>query len=117
MGHSCGLRSGISFDWVKNLKSKKLAPTELEKIEQDASAAYALFWNLTHAFAPPEVIEDFDNYLKNLGIKRMDGGGTMKHDIETGKGEYTISVPGYEFTFHGAQLAPPTGICAHNYCQ
>ncbi|KAJ3573992.1 hypothetical protein NP233_g2057 [Leucocoprinus birnbaumii] len=94
--------------------------TGLRKIAEEdvrGSSAFALLWNIILAVAPSEVIDDFRQYLKNLGLKRMDGNGAMVHDWETGLGSYTIKVPGHEFTFHGAELAPPTAVCAWNYCR
>lgn len=72
---------------------------------------------MARSVVPDEVLLDFDNYLSELGISRMDGGGTMPHNIATGHGNYPVSIPGYDFTFHGAELAPPTGVCAQNYAR
>lgn len=115
MGLSAGSRKALCLDWVKNLKSKTIPTSKQEKADQDASSAFALFWNLTRSVAPQEVLDDFDNYLKKLGIRRMDGAGSMPHDIATGQGNYSVSTPNYDFTFYGAELAPPTGVCGWNY--
>lgn len=105
------------LDWVRNLRSKKTPQDELEEANKKASSAFALFWNLARSVAPDEVLDDFDEYLHTLGIPRMDGGGTMPHNIETGRGNYTVAIPGFQFTFHGAELAPPTGVGAENYAR
>ncbi|KAJ3560342.1 hypothetical protein NP233_g10901 [Leucocoprinus birnbaumii] len=86
-----------------------------ERAEQNLASAICLAWNIARAVAPLEVLKNFDEFLSNLQIRRMDGGGTMPHDISTGHGTYTVTLPSFSFTFHGAELAPPTAVCALNY--
>ncbi|KAJ3551362.1 hypothetical protein NP233_g13095 [Leucocoprinus birnbaumii] len=116
-GLSAGSLSGICLDWVKNLKSKRTSQTILDEAEKQGSSAFALFYNLFLSIAPSEVIDDFNDHLSRLGNCRMDARGTMSCDPSTGEGNYTVDLPGYSFTFHGAQLAPPTSVCARNYAR
>lgn len=107
----------MCFDWVKNLKSPSVPQCIRDEENKVGSSAFALFWNMVRTVAPNEVLDDFDDFLHTLGIRRMDGGGVMPHDIETGRGDYTIEIPNFSFTFHGAELAPPGGVCARNYAR
>ncbi|XP_006463317.1 hypothetical protein AGABI2DRAFT_55728, partial [Agaricus bisporus var. bisporus H97] len=82
------------------------------------ASAFALFWNMVRTVAPVEVLNDFDNFLQSSGIWRMDARGEIPYNHKTGQGNYTIELPdGLAFTFHGAELAPPAGICARNYAR
>lgn len=80
------------------------------------SAAFALFWNLALTILPDEVIESFDRFLHDLCPPRMDAAGAIAQD-ENGYGTYTVALPNHEFTFHSAELAPPSGICTENYAR
>lgn len=64
---------------------------------------------------PAEVIEGIEDYLAE-GIPRMDGNGLMATGSAPGTGEYLVDLcDGQSFTFHEAQLAPPSGVFASNY--
>lgn len=65
---------------------------------------------------PAEVIGGIEEYLAS-GVQRMDGDGLMGTGSEAGAGEYTVDVCGESFTFHEAQLAPPSGVFASNYAR
>ncbi|KAJ3572583.1 hypothetical protein NP233_g2995 [Leucocoprinus birnbaumii] len=44
----------------------------------------------------------------------MDAAGSIPTD-QNGRGTYEVELPNYTFTFHDAELAPPSGACAENY--
>ncbi|KAJ3554188.1 hypothetical protein NP233_g12477 [Leucocoprinus birnbaumii] len=115
VGLSAGSRSAMQLDYVKNLKRKPQSQDAKEEADRNLACAFCLSWNLTRAIAPGEVLDDFDEFLSGLQICRMDGGGTMPHDVETGQGNYTVTIPNFTFTFHGAEFAPPTAVCALDY--
>ncbi|KAJ3552227.1 hypothetical protein NP233_g12930 [Leucocoprinus birnbaumii] len=114
-GLSAGSRSAMCLDWVKNLKKKATPQAAQSKDNFDSASACALTWNMIRSTAPDEVLNDYDSFLHTLGICRMDGAGLIPHDIETGKGDYTVEIPNFSFTFHGAELAPPAAVGARNY--
>ncbi|KAF5354832.1 hypothetical protein D9756_005720 [Leucocoprinus leucothites] len=116
-GLSAGSRFGMKLDWVRNLISKATPSGVQDDLNEEGSSAFALFWNIICAVAPPEVLADFNLFLTDLDIRRMDGGGKMPHNSKTGQGNYTVKIPNFMFTFHGAELAPPAGVCAQNYTQ
>ncbi len=86
------------------------------------SASFALFWNLCKSVVPNEIINDFLEYLQELGIGRMDGNGAMSCDAE-GKGSYKVEIeagPNKKqevFEFNNVDLAPPTGVSGENYAR
>lgn len=107
----------MAFDWVKNLRGS-LSEDQCNEEDVKGANSFALFWNMVRTIAPEEVVEDFENFLRTSGISRMDARGNLPHNPETGRGDYRIDLPnGLSFTFHGAELAPPAGICARNYAR
>lgn len=92
-----------------------------ESIDQEGSSAFAVLWNMMRTILPKEIIGDFESFLEKIDPKfRMDGNSTMP-TTGTGLGTYTIKLgPGDSkraFDFHDAQLAPPAGVMAQNYCR
>ncbi|KAJ3560620.1 hypothetical protein NP233_g10715 [Leucocoprinus birnbaumii] len=85
-----------------------------KKVDEDASSAFALLWNLALTILPNDVIHSFDEFLNELRPPHMDSSGTIVTDFE-GRGTYTVALPNYTFKFHNAQLAPPSGACSENY--
>ncbi|TFK60762.1 hypothetical protein BDN72DRAFT_778991, partial [Pluteus cervinus] len=114
MGYTAGARSRPYFYWARNVRSKKF-DTEMDQFNHESSSVFALFWNLCRAHLPDEIISGIQNFL-DTGIPRMDAGGAMATGHAPGTGHYTVQpTPDVSFTFHEAQLAPPTGVFACNY--
>ncbi|RDB16118.1 hypothetical protein Hypma_003386 [Hypsizygus marmoreus] len=99
-GYSAGSRSATApaFDWVKNIRSRKHAAEKGDDMNAKSSSAFAFFWNMLRVQLPGEVLDDFSDFLAEMGSLRMD-----------------VKIGDDEFQFHGAELAPPAGVCAENY--
>lgn len=131
IGYSAGSRSSPKFDWVKNVQREGLfAPGTCQERDRQASCAFAYLWNLARNKVPAEVIGDFEAFVKELQIGRMDDRGSMAGDgkgisgnsgtmagASQTTGSYTLQSGSRTFTFHNAELAPPTGVMALNYAR
>jgi hypothetical protein len=73
---------------------------------------FALFWQILQHFIP-EVMEDFNDFLKKTNIRRMDANGAMAEDGILGT--YELDLEGMKFVFHLVELPSPTGFFAENY--
>ncbi|KAE9384480.1 hypothetical protein BT96DRAFT_780120, partial [Gymnopus androsaceus JB14] len=58
-------------------------------------------------------VEDFEGFIRRLGIYRMDpgihGGGLER--------QYTIPINGVNIVFNNAEMAPPQGVFGRNYAR
>ncbi|TFK72410.1 hypothetical protein BDN72DRAFT_749459, partial [Pluteus cervinus] len=118
VGYTAGSRSKSKFDWSINNVGPARSPDAIRTSDEDCSAAFAFLWNMCRQRLPPEVIKDFDDFLRSNNMRRMDGHGTMVPDGTAihGHGTYTIRLPdGEELTFHDVELAPPSGAIGYNY--
>lgn len=130
-GYSAGSRSdssSLAFAWVKNLLSQKLRkqPEKVETHNIAISSMFAIFWQLLLHRAPPEITDDFHEFMMREEIVRMDAGGAM---VEKSPGEdatwltpkprgfYNVEYKGEKCTFNGAELAPPCGVMSENYAR
>lgn len=119
MGLSAGSLSRSMLGWVRNIRKEKSDVAKHEMINYEASSAFAVLWGLARSQLLPEIVADFDNFLEKIGPElRMDGDKTMGVD-KSGRGKYKITLDEgeREFEFHNAELAPPTGVMAENYCR
>ena len=119
MGLSAGALSKSMLGWVRNIRTEKKNFVKHGDVNREASSAFAVLWGLARALLPDEILADTDAFLKKIGPElRMDGNKTMDVDAQ-GRGTYTIHIDKgkREFEFHGAELAPPTGVMAENYCR
>lgn len=78
-------------------------------------SAFAIVWNMIHSRLPQEILADFNQFTVATGIKRMDGNGCMAD--KEGRTVYSVEIGGEKFDFHGAELAPPTGVFGKNYAR
>ena len=62
---------------------------------------------------PEEVNKDFETWLKESQIVRMDTKGSQN----TSKGVYTIKHGEDSFVFNGVEMAPPSGFFRRNYAR
>lgn len=60
---------------------------------------------------PEDVIKDFDGWLKEHEMVRMDTLGSQ----ESTEGMYTIKHGDMTFEFHGVEMPPPSGVIGTNY--
>ena len=98
---------------MKNLLSTKVPQLEQDVANIRVSSVFAYSWNLIRRRLPAEVLDDFDNFLNEAGIVRMDANSLMRD--ARGKTLYFANVGDANLMFHGAELAPPTGIFGKNY--
>jgi hypothetical protein len=117
MGLSAGSLSHGMFDWVRNIYQRKKSLDEHHKVDYDASSAFAVLWGLSHTLLPDEIIGDFAEFIKTLGPElRMDGNKSMGVDL-AGRGRYHINIGTKDLEYHNAELSPPAGVVAENYCR
>jgi hypothetical protein len=65
------------------------------------------------------IVDNFNEFLETTGPEfRMDGDNTMSATGD-GRGTYGIRLGSgkREFEFNDAELAPPAGVMAENYCR
>ncbi|KAK7025963.1 hypothetical protein VNI00_015792 [Paramarasmius palmivorus] len=111
-GWSAGSRSSPQFHWTRNLL-KKVTPAEAEDLAYEASSSFAVFWNLSRCILPAEIIDDFDRFIEDSGIHRMDS-AVMGDGAPS---QYTIPTEEGWATFRHAKMAPPCGVFARNYAR
>ncbi len=94
---------------MRNITATRLSQHEVDVLDAEASSLFALTWQMMRSLLPPEVVADFNNFVKKTGIPRMDGNGHLEN------GTYQLYVDGRPFAFHNAELAPPGGVICQNY--
>ncbi|EKM74235.1 hypothetical protein AGABI1DRAFT_48372 [Agaricus bisporus var. burnettii JB137-S8] len=119
MGWSAGSRSSGILDWVRNVRRQKTSIAQHCEMNYRASSAFAVLWSLSRTLLPEFVLDDLKEFMLEIGNgMRMDGNGMMKCDSK-GRGQYMITIQGVDYVFSGAmaELAPPAGVVAENYCR
>ncbi|KAG6820060.1 hypothetical protein H0H93_005900 [Arthromyces matolae] len=130
MGYSAGARSKGQFDWVRNI-TKKMTEEKRHASNADGSVLFAVAWQLIKSQFPEEIVDDFNDFVKSIGIRRMDWGGAgdkeatkqedgasvtlMQSSIADGEGTIKVEVGNDEFEFRNVELAPPAGVIGQNY--
>ena len=109
MGWSAGARSSPHFDWVRNITATHLSQSEVDASNIEASSLFALTWQMMQSILPSGVVADFNNFVKETGLPRMDGNGDLVN------GTYQVLVDGKPFAFQNVELAPPGGVICQNY--
>lgn len=112
-GYSAGARSAPTFDWARNIRSRRTTKETVQNLDTDTSAVFAMFWNMCRAWLPDEIIKDIDAFTRRTRIPLMDGG----HRIDANTGKYAVFIDGIEIEFYDALLAPPTGVMSTNYAR
>lgn len=116
MGLSAGALSRTILGWVRNITKDKKNLEKHDQINIDASSAFAVLWGLLRTLLLPEIVNNFNEWLQKIGPKyRMDGNNTMGSG--DGRGNWGISLGRRRFEFNNAELAPPAGVMAENYCR
>ncbi|RDB20488.1 hypothetical protein Hypma_012446 [Hypsizygus marmoreus] len=113
IGYSAGSRSSPKFDWVKNLLSETHPDDVVAEIDKNDSSVFAFAWQQLRALLPSPIIDNFDLYLNDTKIRRMDAHGQLPSTQS--QGSYSVKIRNNDFTFHNAELAPPTGVFGQNY--
>ncbi|EPS93335.1 hypothetical protein FOMPIDRAFT_1136370 [Fomitopsis schrenkii] len=80
------------------------------------SSIFALLLQPHEGTLCDEATIDYDKFLKETGLPRMDGQGAMASDLD-GQGEYHIKKDGKTVVYHHQELAPPAGVVGANYSQ
>lgn len=77
----------------------------------DSSSAFALFWNIIRNQLPAEINKDFEKWLKENEMVRMDTMGSQ----EGTQGFYSVKCGDDIFTFNKVDMPPPSGMFGVNY--
>lgn len=121
LGWSAGQRSKRAFHWVRNITSKS---ADTAKLNQDGADLFAFTWQRMRSVVPTEVIDDFNSFIEDNGLPRMnpDDPLTTLPPLEKGSirnehpvGKYTVTILDDQFEFHSVELAPPGGVLGENY--
>ncbi|RPB12275.1 hypothetical protein P167DRAFT_488072, partial [Morchella conica CCBAS932] len=113
MGYSAGSRSKASFDWVRNITSKK---NRLEDFEHLGSYIFALLWNMSKGRLPKPIIEDITGFCNSTLIPRMNYAAKDRATSQI-LGNYTVRVGADDIEFDCVPMAPPSGFMAYNYAR
>jgi hypothetical protein len=112
LGISAGSRNKPSLNWVKNIISKKLGEEFVDKLDQETSCAFALFWMLIRRRLPDEISDDLVTWLAKSGIYRMNKDALQGLQDQGG---IELEIGGNQFNLQWAEHAPPSGVMAANY--
>jgi hypothetical protein len=104
-----------AFDWVRNLQ-KKIDPVVQEEVNNDISAAFALFWNLCRFWLPSTIIANVDNFMQesNIYLMAANSAGKSYGNLD---GKYIVTVDNTEFEFTDVRLVPLAGVVSQNYAR
>jgi hypothetical protein len=106
IGYTSGTRSNQSLGWAR----KKLPPDCVDDLNYESALVFAMFWNMCWTRLSMEVLDNFDNFLEETEIPRLNPDGSK--DIS---GTYTISNSQVRHTFYGMKMPPPCGYFGVNY--
>jgi hypothetical protein len=110
IGYTCGARSDPELGWARNLLGKP-SDEAVTRMMYESSSVFALFWNMVRNQLPEEIVNDFDAWLKEHEMVRMDTKGSQ----ESAQGMYTVELGDMKFEFHGVEMPPPSGVFGTNY--
>jgi len=110
LGYTAGARSWLCLGWARNLR-RKLPNSRIRDLTYQSSSVFGLAWNMFQMQLPDEVIEDFNKWLEDSQIVKMNPSGNQKRP----SGKYTICNGENPVTFHDVELAPPAGVFGANY--
>ena len=79
----------------------------------ESSSVFALFWNILKNQLPGEIIGNFEAWLQENKMMRMHTMG-MQDSVQ---GDYSVKCGEDTFTFHGVDMAPPSGVFGVNYAR
>ena len=96
--------------WAQNLLWKQTNTTVTRLIYKSGSV-FALFWNILQNQLPKEVNSNFELWLQETQMLRMDTKGSQT----TVQGVYTVKYGDDSFVFYGVDMPPPSGVFGTNY--
>lgn len=109
IGYSSGNRKSRELDWAKNLS--KGADTDEHRHKM--SCVMGFLWSKVREVLPKDVIEDYERICEQIGLF-LDGGVFGKSEELL---KFKVDVDGGEQVFEIKDKAPPSGVCAMNYCR
>ena len=112
IGYTSGARSSPQLGWARHLLSKQTEATA-GRLMYESSSIFALFWNILRNQLPGEVNADFEAWLKETEMVRMDTMGSQ----DSTQGVYTVKYGKDIFEFHGVDMPPPYGVFGTNYAR
>ena len=114
-GYSAGARSQPSFNWVRNVTSRKETSAEFLALSNfRTSCLFALSWNICRSVLPGSgIMDDWVDFLDKNRLPRMDGGVST----QSSTGDVTINLGDTPITFHNMELAPASGLLNQNYAR
>ncbi|KAJ3996419.1 hypothetical protein F5050DRAFT_1571474, partial [Lentinula boryana] len=113
-GFTAVSRARPSFDWARNFLNPSRHPqSKQEAMRYEAASVFAMFWNMAQKVCPSTVINDFKQFMEQIGLISMD----PKEFSRQGGSEYTVNYEGSNITFKGVDMAPPSGVLVQNYAQ
>lgn len=95
------------FAWAQNLLSQSYNSDELKDMKYQSASVFALLWNVCKRLLPYEVINDYQEYLTQHNMCRMN----PVTRTPGATGEYSIG----KQIFRHHELAPPSGQFTSNY--
>ncbi|KAL0946059.1 hypothetical protein HGRIS_012332 [Hohenbuehelia grisea] len=107
-GMNLGARHCHILGWAKSY-CRKLSDSAMETHDKDAIGSMSLFWALSRAYLPTEVIDPIQEYLDESALPSM---GTR--NVASGAG-FTIEVDDVKYEFSTAERAPPEGTATYGY--
>ena len=126
VGFLAGARSTPMFDWVRNLTTVIHESHVIDDLDYEVSSVFALFWNMLKKKAPEVVIQDITKFLRDEQITQMNpcGLNTLPPSSsstaslpDSSWGIYTMKLGSHDAITVKADLAPPAGVFATNYCR
>ena len=77
----------------------------------ESSSVFALFWNILQNQLPHEIIDNFESWLQENNMVRMDTTGAQDSE----QGVYIVKYGEESYEFHGVNMPPPSGVFGTNY--
>lgn len=96
--------------WARNLLRKQ-TDTAITRLMYESGSVFALFWNILRNQLPGEVNGDFESWLQENQMLRMDTKGSQTRV----QGVYTVKYGDDLFVFNGVDMPPPSGVFGTNY--
>jgi hypothetical protein len=77
----------------------------------ESSSVFALVWNILRNQLPEDINKDFEGWLQEKQMVRMDTVGSQ----DVTRGMYTVRYGDETYEFHGVEMPPPSGVFGTNY--
>jgi hypothetical protein len=90
---------------------RKQTEAEANWLMYESSSVFALFWTTVRNQLPSKILDNFDAWLKEYDMVRMDTKGSQ----DSTKGMYTVKCGKDSFEFHCVDMPPPSPVFTTNY--